>query len=231
MAESDQTRGPGENGQNAEAPIARVSLHDAIVNRLRDMIIEGVLEPGARIHETQIGAQLGVSRTPLREAIKFLASEGLIDLIPSRGAFVRKFTKKDVRDMMLVLKTLECLAAKLACANATDDEIRKIRVLHNSMMAHYRARRRLEYYKDNQSIHTELVRLCGNATLEYCHGTIQNRLKRIRFIGHEGETNWSKAVEEHEEIIDALEHRDEERLAAVVDRHLSEAWERVSGLI
>lgn len=215
----------------AENPIARVSLHDAIVNRLRDRIIEGDLPPGTRLHETQLGVQLGVSRTPLREAIKFLASEGLVDLVQSHGAFVRELTKNDVADMMLVLKNLECLAAKLAVAKASDEEIRNIRIIHDRMILNYKARRRLEYYKDNQEIHTAIVKLCKNSTLEHCHNTIQNRLKRIRFISHEGELNWSKAVEEHEEIMEALERRDETRLSMAVDRHLSAASERAAEMI
>src|SRR5690349_17280278 len=100
--------------------IARPSLHDAIVTRVRDMIIEGELPPGARIHEGQLGTALGVSRTPLREALKFLASEGLIELSPGKGAVVRKFSPKHVRDSLIVLGDLEALAGRLACENATD---------------------------------------------------------------------------------------------------------------
>ena len=100
----------GEGGVDT-GPIARVPLHDAIVTRLRDMIIEGVLAPGSRVNEGQIGAQLGISCTPLREAIKFLASEGLSELAPGRGAIVRAFSKKDVCDMLVVLRLgQECLA-------------------------------------------------------------------------------------------------------------------------
>ena len=95
--------------------ISRTSLHDTIVGRLRDMIIEGYLAPGTRLHEGQLGEQLGVSRTPLREAIKYLASEGLVELVPSRGAVVRRFDRKDIRDMMVVIRTLEELAGRLAC--------------------------------------------------------------------------------------------------------------------
>jgi DNA-binding GntR family transcriptional regulator len=212
-------------------PIARMPLHDAIVTRLRDMIIEGVLAPGSRVNEGQVGAQLGISRTPLREAIKFLASEGLIELAPGRGAIVRKFSKKDVSDMLVVLRSQECLAGKLACENATDEAIAEIRQLHDEMIAHYQARRRLAYYKLNQEIHSAIVRLADNEFLVYVHGVLQSRLKRIRFIGHEGEANWAKAVAEHEEIILALEARDSGRLLAILDQHLSGAWERVQDVI
>ena len=92
---------------------------------MRDMIIEGVLAPGSRVNETQLGQTLGVSRTPLREALKFLASEGLIELVAARGAVVRKFSAKDVRDMLDVLAVLEAFAARLACRDASSTAIER----------------------------------------------------------------------------------------------------------
>ena len=112
MAELEPTV-PGVTG--TQNRIERQSLHEAILTRLRDMIIEGDLQPGMRINEGQIGAQLGVSRTPLREAIKFLASEGLVELVPSRGAVVKKFTAREVHDMLDVIRMLEQLASRRAC--------------------------------------------------------------------------------------------------------------------
>jgi DNA-binding GntR family transcriptional regulator len=92
---------PGE--PEDRGPIVRQSLHEAIVTRVRDMIIEGTLASGTRIHEGNLGRELGVSRTPLREALKFLASEGLIELSPGRGAVVRQFTRKDIQDTLVVI--------------------------------------------------------------------------------------------------------------------------------
>lgn len=221
-----ETRDTLESGR-----ISRVPLHDAIVTRLRDMIIEGELKPGTRIHESQIGTLLGVSRTPLREAIKFLASEGLVELVPSRGAIVRMFDKKDVADMWVVLRSLERLAGELACKNGSERGIQNIRRLHDEMLVHYAARRRLEYYKLNQDIHTAIVKLADNESLTYMHSTLQSRLKRIRFIGHEGPDNWANAVREHEEMIVALEARDSASLVEILDRHLLNGWERVQGMI
>ena len=104
--------------------ITRVTLHDAVLNQIRDMIIEGQLKPGTRINEGQVGAMLGVSRTPLREAIKTLASEGLVELVPAKGAVVRRFSLQDVRDMLEAVGALEQFAARLACERAIDAETR-----------------------------------------------------------------------------------------------------------
>lgn len=211
--------------------ISRTSLHDTIVGRLRDMIIEGALEPGTRLHEGQLGEQLGVSRTPLREAIKYLASEGLVELIPSRGATVRRFDRKDVHDMLIVIRELEHLAGRLACEAGTDAGIAAVRRAHDAMMERYRAGDRLAYYKLNQEIHTRIVELSGNSALTHVHAGLQMRLKRVRFIAHEGAEKWAAAVAEHEEMIVALEKRDGPALAEILTRHLSRAWERVEDML
>jgi DNA-binding GntR family transcriptional regulator len=205
----------------------RRTLHDEVVGRIRDMIIEGTLEPGARVHEGQLGEALGISRTPLREALKYLASEGLLDLVAGRGAVVHKLSPKDVHDMLVVLSAMEALAGRLVCANASDAEIAGIRALHERMMEFYEKRQRLDYYKYNQLIHTAIVELSGNAFLASTHASAQARLKRIRFLGNAAPEKWSAAVAEHEAMMEALDRRDGEALAAVLSHHLDETWTRV----
>ncbi|MFK0277261.1 GntR family transcriptional regulator [Ensifer sp. NPDC090286] len=217
--------------EGGPGPIRRTALHDTLVTHLRDMIIEGDLSPGTRLHEGQLGEQLGVSRTPLREAIKYLASEGLVELVPSRGAVVKRFSAKDVQDMLTVLQTLEELAGKLACEAASDAGIAEVRALHDEMVARYKAGDRLQYYKLNQQIHSAIAQLAANVALADMHAILQTRLKRIRFIGHEGPEKWAAAVAEHEEMIVALEARDKTRLSEVLGRHLMNAWERVRAAV
>jgi len=218
-------------GRRTVTAISRQSLHGEIVNRLRDMIIEGDLQPGQRIYENQLGEELGVSRTPLREALKFLASEGLVELVPSRGAMVKRFSAKDIEDMLIVIRSMEMLAARIACAKASDEGIARLRDLHDAMVRHYQAGERLEYYKLNQQIHTGIVALADNAPLTEVHGLLQSRVKRIRFVGHEGPERWAAAVAEHERIIAALEARDAETLARELDIHLANGWERVKSTV
>jgi len=209
-------------------PLSRPTLHGQLVDRVRTLIVEGQLAPGTRIHEGELGKALGVSRTPLREALKVLASEGLVELVQGRGAVVRKLTGKDVAEMLDVLRALETLAARLACRNATDAQIAALRRTHDEMIAFYEAGNRLDYYWRNQAIHAGLADLSGNALLATMHATIQARMKRIRFIGNEDPGGWTAAVAEHREMIAALEARDEGKLAAVVARHLDETWKRVA---
>jgi DNA-binding GntR family transcriptional regulator len=186
-----------------------------------------VLAPGTRIHEGQLGQELGVSRTPLREALKYLASEGLLELAPSRGAVVRSFSSKDVEDSLIVLANLESLAGQLACLHASDEAIRDIRRMHDEMMQRYAVRNRLSYFKLNQSIHSAILKASGNDPLADVHGVLQARLRRIRYVGNESPEKWAAAVADHEDMIAALETRDGERLAHVLTNHMQSTWDQV----
>ena len=212
-------------------PIERPTLHTIVVSRIRDMIIEGSLPVGVRIHEGQLGEQLGISRTPLREALKVLASEGLVDLIPSRGAVVTTLTPKAAQDMLDVLKQLEAMAAPLICQHATDEEIGEIRRLHDEMLNFYATRSRLEYFKLNQQIHSLLISLAGNQSLSLVYEILQTKMKRIRFIGDRKDESWQAAVEDHEKIIKALETRDGQKLAEAMVEHVTSSWDRIKSAL
>jgi DNA-binding GntR family transcriptional regulator len=212
----------------AVAPIPRPSLHDEVVSRVRDMIVEGRLEAGTRVHEGRLCEQLGVSRTPLREALKVLATEGLVELLPNRGAVVRAVTPKDTRDMLRVLGRLEALAGELACREASDGAISEVRDMHEQMLGHFAAGDIMEYFKLNQAIHSAIVHMANNATLQGMHETLQARVKRIRFVPHDFRTSSEQPVREHERMMDALLARDGARLGRLLEEHLEMTWVRVS---
>lgn len=211
--------------------IRKETLHDQVASRVRDMIIEGVLEPGSRIDETTLVRQLGVSRTPFRESLRTLAAEGLVVIRPSRGSQVRKLSPSEVQSMLEVLAHLEALVGRLACERASDEDIDGMQDLHRRMLTYYRSRERLPYYKLNQEFHSRLAALSGNATLIEMQSNIQARLKRIRFIGNSTPDHWADAVSEHEEMVAALKARDAPRLAEIMDRHLANTWTRVQDSI
>lgn len=217
--------------QDSAIPIRRRALHEEVTERVRDMIIEGELSPGERINENQLISKLGVSRTPLREAMRTLAAENLIDTIPSRGSVVRKLAPKDVYDMLQVLAELEGLAGQLTCRFASQDAVDEILQMHRQMMSCYEARDRLAYYKINQSIHSAVSRASGNAMLAETQAAIQARLKRIRFIGNDTPENWAGAVAEHREMDEALRNRDGERLSSVLKQHILVTWDRVKDVV
>ncbi|TPG57724.1 GntR family transcriptional regulator [Roseomonas nepalensis] len=211
--------------------IVRRPLQEEVAARLRDLITLGSIPAGERLNEVVLGARMGVSRTPMREAIRLLAGEGLVELVPARGAVVRKLSAKDVSDSLVVLRSMEELAGHLACREGTAGGIEAVCALHRAMLERYAARDPLAYFKINQAIHSAIVALSGNATLAWTHEVIQARMKHIRFIGNAEPDKWAGAVEEHEEMIRALRARDGARLAAVLGLHLDRTFDRVRAML
>jgi DNA-binding GntR family transcriptional regulator len=198
----------------------RPNLHDTVVARLRDLIVEGILAPGARIAERQLCESLGVSRTPLREALKVLASEGLVELLPNRGARVARLDERDVEDMFQVMGALEALAGALACAHMTEAELAEIAALHYEMLAQYTRRKLPEYFRLNQAIHAAIVAAARNPILAATYQSLAGRIRRARYLANLSEERWRNAVEEHEAILQALQARDGARLARLLEDHL-----------
>lgn len=205
---------------NLSKPIARPSLHEELVDRVRELIIEGALEPGTKIPEKDLCESFGVSRTPMREALKVLANEGLAVLEPNRGAWVSTVTMEELEETFPVLAALERLGGELACQNGTETEIAFVRERHDDMVRHYHARDRQPYFKANQDIHDGILRAAGNPVLSQHHRVLASRAKRARFLANISDARWSQAVAEHEDIIDALEARDGPRLGNMLSSHL-----------
>jgi len=215
---------------NVQSPIQtiyRKSLHEQLVERLQDLIVEGVLAPGEKFPEKDLCAQFGVSRTPMREALKVLAADGLIVLEPNRGAWISSITIEELRELFPVLAALEALSGELACANILDEEIAEIRMYHDEMVRHFDDRNRMEYFRTNQKIHHAIIKAAGNATLEAQHHALAARVRRARYTANISEDRWKQAVEEHEIIIHALEARDAVRLSDILKRHLQNKFETV----
>src|SRR6202789_1780101 len=141
------------------------SLHDEILARLRDHIVEGNIPGGGRVPERQLCEMLGISRTPLREALKVLASEGLVELLPNRGARVRQLSVHDLSELFDIMGGLEALAGRLACENISDTEIAEIERLHYEMYGFYLHRDMHGYFRVNQMIHQRIVEAARNAVL------------------------------------------------------------------
>ncbi|HVB48488.1 MAG TPA: GntR family transcriptional regulator, partial [Burkholderiales bacterium] len=142
--------------------IGRRPLHEEVVDQLRDLIVQGTLVPGARLNERVLCGRFGISRTPLREAIKLLANEGLVELLPNRGAIVASIQPERLAETLAVMGALESLGGELACRNASDAQISEIRALHYEMLAHHARGDLAAYFKYNQQIHLKLVEAAGN---------------------------------------------------------------------
>jgi DNA-binding GntR family transcriptional regulator len=198
----------------------RAAIHAELLESLRDLIVEGELPPDSRVPERLLCARFGVSRTPLREALKVLAAEGLLELLPNRGARVARMTAEDIAQTLKVIGTLEALAGELACARLTDDELAEVRALHHEMLAHHARRDRLAYFKANQAIHQAIVAASGNAVLAQTYASLSGRIRRARYAANLDPKRWDEAVAEHELLLQALAARDGQRLSRLLRTHL-----------
>lgn len=216
-------RGPA-NGTRTGFLI-RPALHQELVERLRDMIVDGSLSGGEHLDERGLCEAFGVSRTPLREAVLVLAAEGLLELIPRRGARVAALEPEQVRDLLELLGGLEALAGELACARASAEEIAAIEARHAAMRARYDAGDMLTYFKINEGIHDAIVAAAHNGALAAEHRVLRARVLHALYLPNIRATRWSAALEEHEAFVAALARRDGARLGQLLRAHKAATWE------
>lgn len=209
------------------APIQRRPLHNELVDRLRHMIVEGDLAPGEKLSEKDLCGQFGVSRTPLREAMKVLASEGLVQLTPNRGGTVAKLTLADLDEAFPIMGALEALSGELACQHITDAELRRVKELHERMVRTHESGALRDYFKLNEQIHQMILDAARNPTLAQMQLSLSGRVRRARYLANMTPGRWAEAVAEHTRILEALSARDGKRLAVILKEHLANKLQTV----
>jgi DNA-binding GntR family transcriptional regulator len=195
-------------------------LHLAVAHRLRTMIVEGELTAGEKLNERELAERLNVSRTPLREALKLLTAEGLVEHLPNRGAIVLQLSVDDVSHAFEVMAALEGLSGELACARITDEEVAELSALNFEMRAHHARRDLSAYYRVNAAIHRAINRAARNPVLSQTYDRLNARLQALRFRSNFDSDKWDTAVREHDAMIDALARRDGPRLRQILTEHL-----------
>ncbi|BAN27336.1 GntR family transcriptional regulator [Caballeronia insecticola] len=211
---------PQTHVSNGLPKVERLRLHDTVVDHLRGFIVEGLLAPGVKLNERKLCETLGISRTPLREALKVLAAEGLIEISPNRGASVSQMSEFEMREMFELMSGLEAFSGELACERITPLEIAEIKALHYAMLA-CRAQNDLSgYYSRNQAIHDKINEAARNTALRQTYVSINRRLMALRFRSNFQTPKWDSAIRDHEEMIEALEARDGKRMGEIMRKHL-----------
>lgn len=213
--------------RSATIPIRRRPLHDEATERIRDMIVEGRLASGEWINENELCRQLQISRTPLREALKVLAAEGLVELVPRRGARVAKLTVREIVDLFEALGGVEGLAAELAAMRMSGADLQQLRNLQVRIEQRHEARERLQYFHDNQELHQAIVRYSANSAFVDIHARLIARVRRARYQAILSKSRWAEAVEEHAHILAALESRDAKRAGELMRHHVARTGEVV----
>ncbi len=201
-------------------PISTGALHEQAAHRLRQMLVENCIAPGAKLNERELSDELNVSRTPLREAIKMLAAEGLVELLPNRGAIAVELTQEDVLNTFEVMAGLEAQSGELAALRITDAELAEIKAMHYEMLAAYTRRDLPGYYRLNAAIHSAINTAAKNPVLTVTYSQVNARLQALRFKSNQDGEKWKAAVNEHEQMINALSAHDPVAMRVVLMSHL-----------
>jgi DNA-binding GntR family transcriptional regulator len=206
---------------------ASPTLHEEIVDEIRERILEGKLLPGRPIAEIKLCTELGISRTPLREALKVLASENLVKLVQHRGAVVTDISVDEIAELFEIMEPLEELVGRLAAERMDDADRAAIETMHQTMTLHHRAGRRQEYFDLNQAIHLRFAELSGNFTLFTAYANFARKIRRARYLANLSDARWADSVREHEAFMAALHGKDPNAFAGLLREHLRKTGEVV----
>ena len=215
-----------EAGPTPKEPAeSRISMHEKLADALREMIVDGRLGPGARINEAEVAERFNVSRTPLREALKVLAAEGMVELKPHAGARVANLTTEDLVDAFRVIGALEGLAGELAAQRITEAELAEVRRLQDEMNEAFAANDLARYFHANQAVHDVILAAARNPLLLKQYRAVSGLLVAARYRANVSRERWAHALKEHEVILALLELRQSAQLGDVLRAHLNNKLE------
>ena len=217
--------------ESLSGPISRRHLHDQLLARLRECIIGGELKPGEKIPEKELCDRFGVSRTPLREALKVLAYEGLVALNHNRGSTVSPLSLADLAEAFPVYAQFEALAGELACEKLDRDEIDEIRRLHDEMIEHYVRGDYRRSFLLNEHVHRRIQAGSKNRNLIQLLRNISSRVAQARNHVTLSGVRWANAIAEHEAIIAALEARDGVLLSRLLREHMESTFRAITEVL
>ena len=195
-------------------------LRDVVFNTLRQAILKGELAPGERLMEIQLAEKLGVSRTPIREAIRKLELEGLVLMIPRKGAEVAKISEKSLRDVLEVRRSLEELAIELACQRMTDEEIEQLGERQNDFKNAINKGNAMNIAETDEAFHDVIYLGTGNDKLVQILNNLREQMYRYRVEYLKEEQTRNLLVNEHEELVKAIRDGNVERAQEISFNHL-----------
>ena len=206
-------------------------LRNVVFNTLRDAILRGDLQPGERLMEIHLAKKLGVSRTPVREAISMLEQEGLAVTYPRRGAQVAKMTVKDLDDVLEIREVLDTLAASLACRNMNSDDINNLAAACADFEKATRGNDIREVVRTDEAFHNVIYEASGNPRLRAILLNLKGQMYRFRFEYVKDKSNYPFLIKEHKDILEALKTRNEEEVIKHTKKHLVNQMESVRQVI
>ncbi len=199
---------------------AYLPLRDVVFHTLREAILKGELKPGERLMELQLASKLGVSRTPIREAIRMLELEGLAVTKPRKGAEVARMTEKDMEDVLKIRKALDELAVGLACDNITEEELKQLYVALKNFEESARSGDVKQIAQADVEFHDSIYQSADNPKLVTMLNNLREQMYRYRVEYLKNESIYPRLIEEHQGIYDGLKRKDKEAVVEIVSHHV-----------
>ena len=195
-------------------------LRDVVFNTLRQAILTGELKPGERLMEIHLANKLGVSRTPIREAIRKLELEGLVTMIPRRGAEVAQITEKSMNDVLEVRRALDALCVELACDRITPEELEQLKEACGAFEAAVKTGEVKKIAQADVALHDIIVRATGNQRLIQLVNNLSEQMYRYRFEYIKDSSQHERLVEEHRIIYQSIVQKDKETASQAAKTHI-----------
>jgi DNA-binding GntR family transcriptional regulator len=211
---------PTGRPEGAAFAIDHPTLAVAVAKRLRELIESRVLAPGERLNERALCEQMNVSRTPLREAFRILSAEGLIVVLPKRGARVAELSAADVENIFELLAVVEGLSARIAAERAPQPALDRIEALHREMLAAFEARDMQRYAIVSKAVHVAINAAAGSAVLTDTYLRLNAQVQGLRYQSNLEAQAWARSVAEHEAFVRAILARSPKRAEALLRAHL-----------
>ena len=206
-------------------------LRDVVFNTLREAILKGDLKPGERLMEMHLATKLGVSRTPIREAIRMLEQEGLAVTLPRKGAQVAKMTEKDLQDVLEIRDALDELAVVSACSRMANSEFESLTAAMEVFEKAIKAGEVKDIVEADEAFHDVIYKMTKNPKLEAIVGNMREQMYRYRYEYIKDPKVYSQLIEEHDAIIKGLKSRDVDGLREVMHTHLENQVDAVRKVI
>lgn len=199
---------------------AYLPLRDVVFNTLREAILKGELKPGERLMELQLAAKLGVSRTPIREAIRMLEQEGLAVTVPRKGAEVAKMTEKDMEDVLVIRATLDQLAVELACDAITEEQFKQLQSAGKNFENSLQTGNLKKIAQADVEFHDVIYQATGNIKLVTMLNNLREQMYRYRVEYLKDDSKYQELIREHQAITEGIRTKDKKHASEMMKSHV-----------
>lgn len=209
----------------------KATYHVQIADMLRDMIMTGKLKEGDKVNEGKLCETMGISKTPMREAIRVLSVEGLIRLVPNRGAFVTKPEFEEIAEMFDVMSLLEGFCAREACQKMTSKNFARLEKLHAKLEENFERHDQEEYIRTNNQYHSVVQEIAGNRTLNQIVSGLRKKILLYRFQSLNLPQRFASSIREHRDLLEAFRQRNHSKAETLMQAHLQNQSQALGTLV